>query len=126
MNKNWIATGAVLGALAVVLGAFAAHGLKKILPTDAVAVFETGARYQMYHAFTLIAIGAFYYKLPFMKIAALLIIAGIVFFSGSLYLITYMRAMGGSLGALGIITPIGGVLLIAGWLTFAVGALQMK
>ena len=111
--KNWIILGASLAGLAVILGAFGAHGLKnKVSPAD-LAIFETGVQYHMYHALGLILIGilGFHYNSDVIQLPAALLSIGILIFSGSLYILvlTGLRWMGA-------ITPIGGVAFIAGWL----------
>jgi uncharacterized membrane protein YgdD (TMEM256/DUF423 family) len=110
---------AVSGFLGVALGAFAAHGLKATLAPDLLAVFETGVRYQMYHAFALFAAAwgfGRWQTRPF-SIAGMLFVAGIVIFSGSLYLLAFT-----GLRWLGAITPLGGLAFLAGWLCLAWGA----
>ena len=112
--KNWIILGASLAGLAVILGAFGAHGLKnKLSPAD-LAIFETGVRYHMYHALGLILLGilGFHYSGNVIQLPAVLLSVGILIFSGSLYILvlTGIRWMGA-------ITPIGGVAFIVGWVT---------
>jgi len=120
MNKNFLAVAALLGALAVALGAFAAHSLRTMLPADAVATFETGVRYQFYHVFALLIIGIasekFYTK--WMHRAGNCFIIGIILFSGSLYALTALRITETTSATkyVGIITPFGGLFFIAGWL----------
>jgi uncharacterized membrane protein YgdD (TMEM256/DUF423 family) len=118
MHKGYIKTAALLGALSVMLGAFAAHGLKKILTADDLQIFETAVRYQFYHVFALLAVGILYaaFTNRFMVWAGKLFIAGIIIFSGSLYLLCYAKYAALSLNWLGAITPVGGVAFIAGWL----------
>jgi len=119
MHKKFITTGALLGAIAVALGAFGAHGLKKIVPAETVQTFQTGVQYQMYHALALLLAGLLYEKCnpKFVQIAGTLFIIGIILFSGSLYLLTAGKAAETtSLDKAGIITPIGGFAFIAGWL----------
>lgn len=118
MHKKFVATGALLGAIAVALGAFGAHGLKKMVSAETVQTFQTGVQYQMYHALALLLTGLLYEKcyLKFARIASILFIVGIILFSGSLYLLTAGRAADtASLDKTGIITPFGGVAFIAGW-----------
>lgn len=127
MHKGFLRTAAVLGLLAVTLGAFGAHGLKKIVPAEAISTFETGVRYQFYHALALLAIGMLFEKFPVksMRLAGSFFITGVVLFSGSLYALTFLQATSSvGLGGLGILTPIGGLFFIAGWvcLFMAVGA----
>ena len=121
MANHWLATGAVLGGLAVILGAFGAHGLKTRVEPDLLVVFETGVRYHMYHALALLAVGlaAAQRTNSWLGAAGWLFLAGIAVFSGSLYLTTFTGARW-----LGAITPIGGVALILGWAALAVGVLR--
>jgi uncharacterized membrane protein YgdD (TMEM256/DUF423 family) len=105
----------------VALGAFAAHGLKGHLTPELLAVFETGARYQMYHALALCAAawGWARWRHRLFGIAGGCFIAGIVLFSGSLYLLALTNAR-----ALGMITPLGGLAFLAGWACLALGAFR--
>ena len=127
MHKKFIATGALLGAIAVALGAFGAHGLKKIVPAETVQTFQTGVQYQMYHALALLLTGLLYEKCypKFTRIAGILFITGIILFSGSLYVLTAGKAAEtSSLDRAGIITPFGGVAFIAGWLFLFLAAMK--
>ena len=96
MHKIFLRIAAILGALSVILGAFAAHGLKQVLSADQLQVFETAVRYQFYHVFALLAAGILYAAFPgkFMKWAGYLFIAGMILFSGSLYLLCYVKHQG--------------------------------
>jgi uncharacterized membrane protein YgdD (TMEM256/DUF423 family) len=105
MNRTCAGIAAINGALAVIAGAFAAHGLKARLSPDALSIFETGARYHMYHALAM-ALAAL---IPERR-AAIAFLAGICLFSGSLYLL----ALSG-MSFLGAVTPFGGLCFIAGW-----------
>lgn len=128
MHKTFIRTAALLGALSVILGAFAAHGLKNILSEDALKIFETGVRYQFYHVFALILTGIMYKEFPVksLRIAGTLFIIGTILFSGSLYLLTYIKASAlDNLNWIGAVTPFGGLCFIAGWL-FMVAAFLKK
>jgi uncharacterized membrane protein YgdD (TMEM256/DUF423 family) len=119
MHKGFLRTAAVLGLLAVVLGAFGAHSLKKMVTAEAISTFETGVRYQFYHTLALLAIAILFEKFPVksMRYAGNFFITGIVLFSGSLYALTFLQATASvGLGGVGIITPIGGLFFIAGWL----------
>ncbi|MEZ5507308.1 MAG: DUF423 domain-containing protein [Gammaproteobacteria bacterium] len=112
--KTIIVIGAVAMALGVILGAFGAHGLKNKLTPDLLAVYQTGVEYHLYHALGLILVGVLINQFP--QVAGLhtggwLLLAGIVIFSGSLYVL----AISG-IRWLGAITPIGGTAFIAGWL----------
>ncbi|MDX2176551.1 MAG: DUF423 domain-containing protein [Candidatus Sumerlaeia bacterium] len=116
-----IAAGALGALLSVALGAFAAHGLKARLEPDLLAIFETGARYQMYHALALLLVGALWERVGPRAAArsSVLFLAGIVLFSGSLYAL----ALSG-IRPLGAVTPFGGVAFLAGWAVLAGAALR--
>nr|WP_214446859.1 DUF423 domain-containing protein [Flavihumibacter rivuli] len=119
MHKSILMTASLLGALAVILGAFGAHGLKKLVPPETVTTFETGVRYHFYHVFALLAVGVLYQYFPNAQMvwAGRLFMIGIALFSGSLYLLTMLKATNTvGLSGIGIITPIGGLFLVAGWL----------
>lgn len=120
MHKSFLAVAAILGAASVAIGAFGAHGLKSILSTEALTTYETAVRYQFYHVFALALTGVLYQSFSNKKIirAGYFFIAGIVLFSGSLYLLTLA---GPAYRWLGIITPFGGVSFIAGWLHLVAG-----
>lgn len=124
MLRSAIIKGAIFCGLAVVLGAFGAHGLRTILPQEQINIFETGVRYQFYHGMALLMVGILYAHIPSSKLrlAAHLFTAGIIGFSGSLYLLIYLMATGKALGMAGIITPIGGLLFIAGWVMVVIAA----
>lgn len=115
---NPAVAGAVAGLLAVALGAFGAHGLKTRLSADMLAVFETGVRYQMYHAFALLAAAWAARRTtpppPAARRAAWCFLGGIVIFSGSLYALALTGVR-----VLGAITPVGGVLFLLGWVFLA-------
>jgi uncharacterized membrane protein YgdD (TMEM256/DUF423 family) len=109
----------VAGLLGVGLGAFGAHALKARLTPELLAMFETGVRYQMYHAFALLAAAWGWARWPSraFTIAAWLFIAGIVVFSGSLYALALTGIKG-----FGAVTPVGGLAFLVGWLCLAIGA----
>lgn len=113
----WVQTlGALYGLLAVILGAFGAHALKKVLTEDQLKSFETGVRYQMYHALLLVVLG---YLLGFNtgleKTMALCFIVGTLLFSFSIYGLRLSAAKGHKWRFLGPVTPLGGLLLVFGW-----------
>ena len=119
MHKIFLITGTILAALAVALGAFGAHGLKKIADAETVAIYQTGVQYQMYHALALLLVGILADRVAnnYIDYAGFLFTAGVVLFSGSLYLISSLKAMNKIVPtAVGILTPIGGLLFILGWL----------
>jgi len=127
MHKGFLAVGALLGGIAVALGAFGAHGLKRIVPPDTVVTFQTGVQYQMYHGLALIAVAIVFEKFPnrLIRLAALSFCVGVLLFSGSLYLLTFLKATGKvGLEGIGIITPFGGVFFILGWLLFFLGVMK--
>jgi uncharacterized membrane protein YgdD (TMEM256/DUF423 family) len=125
MNKHFISIAALLGALSVALGAFAAHKLRDIVSPDAVAVFETGVRYQFYHVFALLLVGLMSEKISnkWMIWAGNCFITGIILFSGSLYLLTALKiADNVHMKFVGVFTPVGGLFFIAGWIFLWLGA----
>ena len=127
MNKSFLITAALLGALAVILGAFGAHGLKSKIPEDALEIFETSVRYQFYHVFALLAVGMLtqYFSGNFIMWSGRLFIAGIILFCGSLYLLTYFKGIGNQqMNWLGAVTPFGGLCFIAGWILLAIAIIK--
>ena len=119
--RKTLAIAGLLIALATALGAFGAHALKAHLPQDKLQVYETAVRYHFLHALGLLAIGVLLRSLDggLLRWSAALVLAGIVLFSGSLYLLTF-----GAPRLVGIITPVGGLALIAGWILFAATVLR--
>ena len=116
MDKKVISTGAILGAIAIILGAFGAHALKKVLDVDQLATFETGVKYQMYHALFLLFVGTSQLVSEKAKKGILYLVAiGVLFFSGSIYLLATNGLLGIDFIAIGFVTPIGGFLLIMAW-----------
>ena len=116
MSRQFVWLGAVFAALSVAAGAFGAHSLKSIIPADMLAVFETAVRYQMYHALALLIVGGMLKHLPEqnIRVSGWCFVAGIVLFSGSLYVI----ALTGTRWV-GVITPLGGAAFLAGWIALA-------
>jgi len=109
------------------LGAFAAHGLRQIVPADTVATFETGVRYQFYHAFALLAVAILYEKYPgqLLQWAGNFFQIGIIFFSGSLYILTALKATDTvGMSKIGILTPFGGLFFIAGWIAMVIAFIK--
>ncbi len=121
MNRNFLITGSLIAAIAVMLGAFGAHGLKKILEPELLQIFETAVKYQFYHAFGLIAGGMLYQHFPIKALlwSGRLFTAGILLFSGSLYLLSFIKHKEINANWVGAITPLGGVCFIAGWIFMA-------
>lgn len=128
MRKTFLRLGSLFALLAVILGAFGSHTLREVLTPKDLAIFETGVRYQFYHAFALIAAGILLYlrKTSFLPIAGWLFTAGILLFSGSLYFLAIDEAMGLSFSWMGPITPIGGTLFILGWAAFLGSTFQVN
>ena len=125
MNKTILVTGAILGALSIILGAFGAHGLKEVLPAESLQTFETGVRYQMYHAFLLLFVGASSYLTQKTKtIIYYLVLVGLLFFSGSIYGLSTNSLTAFNFKSIGFITPIGGLLLIAAWVFMVSGFIK--
>jgi uncharacterized membrane protein YgdD (TMEM256/DUF423 family) len=116
MNKRILISAAILAIMAIVLGAFGAHKLKELLPTQNLSSFKTGVRYQMYHVFLLLFLGHYNgISEKVKKKIFYVIITGVLFFSGSIYVLSTSSITGLKISYLGFFTPIGGVLLIAGW-----------
>jgi len=117
--KLFLILGTLLAALAVALGAFGAHGLKKLVDAETISIYQTGVQYQMYHALALIIVGILAQRSDssLLNYAGFFFIGGIVCFSGSLYLLSSFRAMNKTVpGFVYPITPLGGILFILGWL----------
>lgn len=124
MVRIFIVVGALAGLLAVVLGAFAAHGLKGQISTDLLVAFNTGAQYQMYHALALLLVAIllkFYPGHRLLLWSGLLFIVGILFFSGSLYALALT-----GIKWFGPVTPMGGLCFMLGWLLLACAAIKFK
>jgi uncharacterized membrane protein YgdD (TMEM256/DUF423 family) len=117
MDRGFAVAGSLSACLAVLAGAFGAHALRQRLPSELLAAFETGARYQMYHALALlfVAWAVTQWPGPLVRAAGWLFLGGTALFSGSLYLLALTGARGW-----GAMTPLGGVLFLAAWLLLAV------
>jgi uncharacterized membrane protein YgdD (TMEM256/DUF423 family) len=129
MFKKTYLIGALFGASAVVIGAFGAHALKTIFTAEQLVSFETGVKYQFYHAMVLLIISQSnaYLKSKLINLATLFFSLGTLLFSGSIYLLNILKAKNQiGLSGLGIITPIGGLLLVTGWILIFFGALNNK
>ena len=122
MAKTVLLLAAMSGLLAVMIGAFGAHGLKGRLTEDLMAVYQTGVQYHFYHTIVLLVVGVLLLQYPQaspLQWSAYLLVTGILVFSGSLYILALT-----GLKWLGAITPLGGLAFIAGWLTLALGIYQ--
>jgi uncharacterized membrane protein YgdD (TMEM256/DUF423 family) len=117
MNRQIILTASLLGAVAVIFGAFGAHSLKNVLSEDAMAIWTKGIEYQFYHTFALLFLSTFArFRTKLVNFSYWCFTIGIVFFSGSLYLLAAREVLQLSfLNFIGPVTPIGGLLLVAGW-----------
>lgn len=117
MNRTIFLTGILFGVLAVVLGAFGAHGLEKLVDAEAIQTFETGVKYQMYHAFLLLILSKVkQISEKDKKLIFYLVVVGVLFFSFSIYLLATNTLMTFDFKTIGFITPVGGLFLIAGWI----------
>jgi len=124
-QKKILLLAAILGAITIAIGAFGAHGLKKIVAVASVSSFETGVRYQMYHVIALLFLGTTSkVQLHYLKWATHLFLAGIVLFSGSIYILALKEYMPFSIRFLGPITPLGGLSFILGWISIGMGVLK--
>lgn len=127
MNKKVLISGGILGVLAVLIGAFAAHGLKSIISFEAIQSFETGVRYQMYHALLLLYVGgSSMLSLKVKKTIFYLVIVGILCFSGSIYGLATNTLSGFDFKTIAFITPIGGLFLVGAWIAMIFGFLKFK
>lgn len=124
MSKVFIVTGALTACLAVMLGAFAAHGLREHLDTALLDTFKTGTQYQMYHALALMMVGVLAYLFPAQRLlrwSGGFFMTGIILFSGSLYMLALTN-----ISWFGPITPVGGLAFMMGWLALALAAIKFK
>lgn len=121
MKETVLIMGGIYGTLAVIFGAFGAHGLKKYLNSDQLKSFETGVKYQMYHALLLIMAGIIF---PFsgfsQQLMGWFLIIGVFFFSFSIYGLVLSSASGRKMTFLGPVTPLGGVILVMAWTLFCI------
>jgi uncharacterized membrane protein YgdD (TMEM256/DUF423 family) len=126
MRKTFLRIGSLLALLAVVLGAFGAHGLKAIIAPEQLNTFEIGVRYQFYHAIAILAVGllSYFRKVKLLHWAGWFFLAGVFLFSGSLYLLSLKEVISLPLALIGPITPIGGLLFIVGWALFFISTFQ--
>ena len=129
MNKSILIKAAIFGVIAVIGGAFGAHALKVVLTTEHLASFNTGVRYQLIHAVVLLILFVLLdkFKVKQFKIAATLMFWGVILFSGSIYLLTLKNIIGVEwLKFAGPITPLGGTLIILGWVFVILGGMKIK
>ncbi|MDR5589285.1 DUF423 domain-containing protein [Christiangramia sp. SM2212] len=127
MNRKFLITGAVFGLLAVILGAFAAHGLKESISSESLNSFETGVRFQMYHAFLLLIIGSWKsFAEKSLNTIFYLFCLGVILFSGSIYLLSTGSIIGIDFTLIALVTPLGGTLLILGWAILLLKFIKLK
>jgi uncharacterized membrane protein YgdD (TMEM256/DUF423 family) len=127
MNKKILFTAAIFGLLSVVFGAFGAHGLKSLISNEAIQSFETGVRYQMYHAILLLIVGSSSYLKPKSKNAIFyLVLIGIILFSGSIYGLATNELTSFDFKTIALLTPIGGLLLIISWIVLLINIARNK
>lgn len=127
MDKKIVATGALMGMVAIILGAFGAHALKKILTPELLATFETGVRYQIYQAFFLLLLPTFKILTEKTKKTIFyLVVVGVILFSGSIYGLATNYLTPFDFKTIGFITPIGGLLIIIGWAMVFLNYLKSK
>jgi uncharacterized membrane protein YgdD (TMEM256/DUF423 family) len=127
MDRKIITTAAFLGMTAIILGAFGAHALKKVLNLEQLNTFETGVKYQMYHALFLLFVGLSQtITEKTKKIIFYFIVVGVLFFSGSIYLLATNNLTAFNFRKIGFITPIGGLLLIVGWIRLFIDFYKKK
>ena len=127
MDKRILLVAAFLGVTAIILGAFGAHALKKVLSVEQLATFEVGVRYQMYHALCLLFVGTFaFLGEKERSIIFYLTIVGVLFFSGSIYLLATNTITNLKTKFLGPVTPIGGLFLVSAWVYLFYAVLSKK
>jgi len=127
MNKTILITGATTALIAVLLGAFGAHGLQKYVDAAAINSYTTGVRYQMYHAIACMVLGSLSVLSDSTKRKIFyFFLGGILLFSGSIYLLVIDEILGVSLSSIGFITPLGGFLFILGWIFFIISLAKIK
>ena len=127
MDKRILSTGAVFGFIAIILGAFGAHALKEVLDASQLVSFETGVKYQMYHALFLLFLGSSsLVSEKAKKTIYFLMLSGVFLFSGSIYLLATKNITNIDFGIIGILTPIGGLLMIIGWAILFLDIIKKK
>ncbi|NDJ17327.1 DUF423 domain-containing protein [Myxacorys almedinensis] len=124
MDRLFLMLGAILGAISVAAGAFATHSLRETLSERMLEIFETGARYQMYHALALLAVGILFARPTInsmlLTASGISFVVGIGLFSGSLYALSLL-----GIRQLGAVAPLGGIALIVGWISLAIACAKL-
>lgn len=127
MNRKLFISASLLGVIAVIVGAFAAHGLKPLISFEAMQSFETGVRYQMYHAFLLLFVGLSATLPETVKKGILyLVLLGVVLFSGSIYGLATDTLTSFNFKSIALVTPVGGLLLISAWIVMLISFVRIK
>lgn len=126
MERRLVITGLIFVLLSIVLGAFGAHGLKKLVSLNQIVSFEVGVRYQMYHGILFLILSLLNNKFSVSKIVFRLIFFGLILFSGSIYLLSLKDLFSINYSFLGIVTPIGGLCMIIGWSIYLINILRLK
>ena len=127
MNKIILVSATILGILAIVLGAFGAHGLKALISSESLQSFETGVRYQMYHAIVLLFIGtSTIFNSKTKKLLFYTIVFGLLFFSGSIYGLATNELSSFDFKRIAFVTPIGGLILIISWVIMLIFFLKLR
>ncbi|HEY0175501.1 MAG TPA: DUF423 domain-containing protein [Pedobacter sp.] len=128
MNRRIILTASFFGAVAVILGAFGAHGLKNVLSADELTIWAKGVEYQFYHTFALLFLSTFArFRTKLVDLSYFCFTIGIVFFSGSLYLLATREITQLTfINIIGPVTPLGGLLLVSGWVLLFFAALKNR
>lgn len=121
MHRNIAITGIFLTAATIAIGAFGAHGLRNLVDANAVMTFETGVRYQIYHALAIVLLGYVSGPNRLKRIVFLFFIIGIILFSGSIYLLSLNSVLPFEATKIGFVTPIGGIFFIIGWIRWGYG-----
>lgn len=127
MNRSLLIAGALFGVIAIILGAFGAHGLKPLLNIESLQTFETGVKYQMYNALFLLFLGGLPVASEKVKrICFYLTVFGVVFFSGSIYLLATNSLTSFDFTVIALITPMGGLLMISAWIVLLISFFKLK
>jgi len=121
LNRKIAISGMIITAVTIAIGAFGAHGLRNLVDTDALNTFEVGVRYQMYHALAIVLLGFVSAPNRLKRIVFTFFALGILFFSGSIYLLSLNAVLPFDAAKIGFITPIGGLMFILGWLRWSYG-----
>ena len=126
IDKKIVLSASILGAITIAIGAFGAHGLEKLVDSESIVTFETAVRYQMYHAFLLLLVANFALSEKTKKVLLILLILGIILFSGSIYGLATNALTAFDFKKIALLTPIGGTLFIVSWLILLIQFLKSK